>query len=143
MMMMKMIMVLKITSFVLLRCTFKCTLAKDRFGKRSYQLRGLDFKSSLKCFIWKLFECWKVATERLLPFCNKNKTKTKFKTKNSCDWILLRKNTHNSIKSDFFVTFKKGFSRNILNQAINDLDLDFMMKIVLLQFYSFCQTIFR
>ena len=48
---MNMIMVLKITSFVLLRCTFKCTLAKDRFGKRSYQLRGLDFISSLKCFI--------------------------------------------------------------------------------------------
>ena len=122
-------MVMKITSFVLLRCTFKCTLAKDRFGKRSYQLRGLDFISSLKCFIWKLFECWKVAT-----FITKNKTKQKFKTKTVATGFYSEKNTHNSIKSDFFVTFKEGFSRNILNRAINDLDLDFVMKIVLLQF---------
>ena len=114
-------MMMKITSFVLLRCTFKCTLAKDRFGKRSYQLRGLDFRSSLKCFIWKLFECWKVATEGLLPFITKNKTKQKFKTKTVAIGFSSEKNTHNSIKSDFFVTFKEGFSRNTLNRAINDL----------------------
>ena len=67
-------------------------------------------------------------------FITENKTKPKFKTKTVATGFYSEKNTHNSIKSDFFVTFKEGFSRNILNRAINDLDLDFVMKIVLLQF---------